>query len=117
MNNQRAEQILQALVQGIDPHTGEPLKESVLQNAEVLRALLAGIGTLKGAQVRAKRRAQLPENVGKAWTDAELATLRREYESGQSIEEIAKTHGRSTRAIAHRLAKLGLIQEDPSQYA
>ena len=41
MKEQRARHILQALVQGIDPLTGEELAPgTVLQQADVLRALL-----------------------------------------------------------------------------
>lgn len=113
MNVQRANDILRALVQGVHPSTGEPLPHnSVLQNAEVLRALLAGIEALEGARLRAARRAQLPDNVGRPWTEAEIATLRCEFEGGRSLEEIARAHGRSTRAISLRLGVLGLVEAD-----
>jgi hypothetical protein len=44
MKESRARQILQALVQGVDPLTGEELPTgTILQHADVLRALLAGV--------------------------------------------------------------------------
>ena len=47
MQEIRARQILQSLVQGIDPFSGEELPEgTVLQEAEVMRALLAGVAAL-----------------------------------------------------------------------
>src|SRR5215469_11314983 len=104
MNNQRAQQILRALVQGMHPLTGEPVvNDSVLQDADVLRALLAGITALDIVQHRAARRAQLPKNVGQRWTEAETVAIRQEFERGESLETIARAHGRSVRAVTHRL--------------
>jgi hypothetical protein len=114
MQKHRAKQILQALIQGIHPETGEPLTaESPLQSADVLRALLAGISALELADARANRRAQLPKNVGEPWTNAEVERLRSEFGSGVSLEEIAQAHGRTVRAIANRLMQLGLIPANP----
>ena len=48
MKTTRATSILSSLVEGIDPKSGDELApNSVLQDAEVLRALLAGIAALK----------------------------------------------------------------------
>lgn len=113
MLDRRANAILQALVHGVHPHTAEPLPmDSVVHDPEVLRALLRGMTALNAVEARAARRAQLPKNVGRPWTQIELAGVRREFESGQTLEEIARLHGRSTRAITHQLAKLGLVSED-----
>ena len=76
MQQTRARQILQSLIQGIDPVTGEELpRETVLQHADVLRALLAGLSALEQTAARAQRRAQLPDNVGRAWTTEEESRL------------------------------------------
>jgi hypothetical protein len=110
MQQSRARQILQSLIQGIDPVTGEELlPETVLQHAEVLRALLAGLSALELTAARAQRRAQLPGNVGQAWTNDEESTLVGEFKSGETAEAIARKHGRTLRAIEARLEKLGLI--------
>lgn len=116
MQDRRANAILQALVHGVHPYTGEPLpSDSVVQDPGVIRALLSGMTALNAVEARAARRAQLPKNVGLPWTELELASVRREFEGGQPIEEIARAHGRSARAITHRLAMLGLVAEsDPS---
>ena len=54
MQQTRARQILQSLIQGIDPVTREELpRETVLQHADVLRALLAGLSALEQAAARA----------------------------------------------------------------
>jgi hypothetical protein len=110
MKQPRARQILQSLIQGLDPVSGEELpRETVLQHAEVLRALLAGLSALELTAARAQRRAQLPDNVGRAWTTDEESGLVAEFRSGESSEAMAHKHGRTLRAIEARLEKLGLI--------
>ncbi len=110
MKEQRAREILQALVQGIDPLTGEELPPgTVLQQAEVLRALLAGAVALEQMAARAQRRAQLPGNVGRAWTPEEEVVLAEEFKAGDSLPDIAAKHGRTLRAIEARLERLGLL--------
>ena len=110
MMQTRARQILQSLIQGIDPATGEELPpETVLQHADVLRALLAGLSALELTAARAQRRAQLPDNVGQAWTTEEESRLVGEFKSGDSPVTIASKHRRTLRAIEARLEKLGLI--------
>ena len=110
MREMRARQILQALVQGIDPLTGEEIgTATVLQQADVLRALLAGVGALEQMAARAQRRAQLPGNVGRAWSPDEEHALVGEYQAGDSLAQIAAKHGRTLRAIEARLERLGLL--------
>ena len=110
MRETKARQILQALVQGIDPVTGEELAPgTVLQQADVLRALLAGVAALEAMAARAQRRAQLPDNVGRAWSPDEESTLVAQFQAGATITETAAKHGRTVRAIEARLEKLGLL--------
>jgi hypothetical protein len=110
MNEQRARQILQALVQGVDPMTGEEVPPgTILQHADVLRALLAGLSALEQTAARAQRRAQLPGNVGRAWTVEEETTLITAFKGGTSVADIAVGHGRTLRAIEARLERLGLL--------
>lgn len=110
MKQIRARQVLQSLIQGLDPETGEELpRETVLQHAEVLRALLAGLSALEHTAAREQRRAQLPDNVGQTWTTEEEHRLVAAFKSGESPPTIARQHGRTLRAIEARLEKLGLI--------
>lgn len=103
---------LRALIAGQDPESAEPLpNESVLHQADVIRALLAGFNALDQTAARAQRRAQLPDNVGSAWTTEEESRLVAAFKSGDSPEVIAREHGRTLRAIEARLQKLGLITE------
>ena len=110
MRETKARQILQALVQGIDPLTGEELPAgTVLQNAEVLRALLAGVGALEQMAARTQRRAQLPGNVGRSWSLDEEHALITGFQGGEPLAELAAKHGRTLRAIEARLERLGLL--------
>lgn len=110
MKEQRALDILQSLVDGVDPSTGEELAPgSIFQKADVLRALLAGVAALETVSARAQRRANLPGNVGRIWTAEEEALLVDAFKCGESPAEIAVRHARTLRAIEARLEKLGLI--------
>jgi hypothetical protein len=110
MKEQRALDILQSLVDGVDPSTGEELAPgSIFQKVDVLRALLAGVAALEAVAARAQRRANLPGNVGRAWSAEEEALLVDAFKCGESPAEIAVRHARTLRAIEARLEKLGLI--------
>jgi hypothetical protein len=110
MQERRARQILQALIQGVDPFDGNELPSgTVLQRADVLRALLAGVAAMEQDAARASRRAQLPRNIGRAWSAEENSQLIDAVQAGESLADIAVRHGRTLRAIEARLEKLGLI--------
>ncbi len=113
MQEQRARKILQALVEGVDPATGVELEAgTVLQRADVLRALLAGVNALEQVSARAQRRAQLPDNVGRPWSPDEERALVNAFQAGDSLLEVATKHGRTLRAIEARLERLGLLTAD-----
>jgi len=110
MTAAQARQILKSLIEGTDPASGLPLpQETVLQRVDVVRALLAGLGALEQTTARAQRRAQLPGNVGQAWTTEEESRLVAAFKKGDAPLAIARQHGRTLRAIEARLEKLGLI--------
>jgi DNA-binding NarL/FixJ family response regulator len=112
-NYQRSKQVLQALVQGADPETGSELPgDTVLNRVDVVRALLAAIEALDSVSARALRRAQLPESVGKSWSEGEERQLKEEFAGGESVPDIASKHGRTVRAIEARLERLGLLRTD-----
>jgi hypothetical protein len=105
-----ARQILQTLVQGFDPTSGAELPTATpLQQPEVIQALLAGITALEAQAVRTRRRAQLPENVGRPWSRAEEQRLTAAFGSGESLPAIAIQHRRTVAALEARLEKLGLL--------
>jgi hypothetical protein len=47
-----------------------------------------------------------------AWTPEAEADVRRRFQGGQSVAEIARAHKRSPRAIELRLQRLGLVAAD-----
>jgi hypothetical protein len=113
MKELRARQILQTLAQGFDPLTGEELAPgTVLEHAAVLRALVLGVSALEQMAARAQRRAHLPCNVGRAWTDEENAALVSAFRSGDALKDIAIRHGRTLRAIEARLERMGLMTHE-----
>lgn len=73
---------------------------------------LPGFNALDQSAARAQRRAQLPNNVGSAWTTDEESRLVAAFKNGDSPTVIAREHGRTLRAIEARLEKLGLITAD-----
>ena len=112
-NFQRSRQVLQALVQGVDPETSAELPmDTVLNRVDVVRALLAAIEALDAVRARAVRRAQLPGSVGKTWSDEEERQLKAEFAGGEPVTVIATKHGRTVRAIESRLERLGLLRAD-----
>ena len=110
MRNTEPKFILRSLIAGRDPGSGEQLPpDCVVHRPDVLRALLAGVDALDLTAARAQRRAQLPDNVGTAWTTEEESRLVAAFKSGESPAAIARKHERTLRAIEARLEKLGLI--------
>lgn len=113
MTTPRPIDILNALIQGLDPHSAAPLApDSVVHRAEVLRALLAAAAALEQATARAQRRAQLPDNVGRPWSEAEVAQLVAGLRAGESPAALAEKHRRTLRAIEARLERMGLMRPD-----
>lgn len=109
-NYQRANEVLQSLIQGVDPETGDELpKDTVLNRVDVVRALLTCVSALEIIRARQARRSMLPPSVGKEWSDDELQRLRDEFQKGEPVSNIAAAHGRTVRAIEARLERIGLI--------
>jgi hypothetical protein len=110
---QRARTILDSLVQGVHPKTGGTLPEdSIINEIDVSRAMVTAVVALEQMSARLARRAQLPESVGKAWTEGEEQRLKNEFRANEPIPLIATKHGRTIRAIESRLDKLGLLTID-----
>jgi len=112
-NYKRSMQVLQALIQGVDPDTGMELPaDTVLNRVDVVRALLTAVEALDSVTARALRRAQLPDSVGKQWSDTEEQDLREEIRRGEPRPLIATKHNRTVRAIESRLERMGLLRPD-----
>ena len=114
MKLEEAASILQSLVEGRDPSSGDELPaDTVCQGAKVLRALLVGCTAIETVLARQKRRAQLPRRVGSTWTTEEDGKLRSGFQAGRSIETLASSHQRTPKSIQGRLERLNLIPSNP----
>lgn len=102
--------ILEALADGVDPMTGNDLPgESVLRDARVRAALVAGMVALDKQQRLRERQSALPKQAGRPWDAEEDQRLADAYDEGTAIRSLAELHGRTTGAIKSRLAKLGKL--------
>ena len=113
MEKQAALHIIQALAQGIDPHTGETFPaDSPYQHPETVRALFQAAQALAESTLeRPRRSAQgAPENAGKPWSDEEDQMLVAAFDTGKAISALAEQHRRSRVAIQARLVRLGKIE-------
>jgi hypothetical protein len=108
-----ARSVLQSLIQGLDPETGAELpKDAIVNRIEINRSMLIAVTAIEQVEARTLRRAQLPESVGKAWTEKEEQQLKDEFARSEPIPLIATTHERTIRAIEARLERLGLLRPD-----
>jgi hypothetical protein len=115
MERDNAAKILQTLVDGIDPATGEPFPaSSPYQRADIVRALFVAVQAL-GNPPRGKTAASQEkpgfENAGRPWSQEEDTRLGRAFDAGKSIEVLSEEHKRSRFAIEARLVKLGRIED------
>lgn len=102
-------EVIDALMNGVDPITGEILDDDHLVNTREVKAIFT---TAKTALMRKKEREKNKRpSAGARWTEEEDAKLVEEYNSGLSIKEIAEIHERSNGAILSRLIKQGFIEE------
>lgn len=110
MNNQEAINIIQALVNGINPLSDEPLPANDLcLNSDIERALQAAIPALESRIRYDERQAKLPANAGKPWTDEEDYQLTKAFDDGNSIATLVEQHERTKGSITSRLLKFGKI--------
>jgi hypothetical protein len=116
MQREAATTILQALADGVDPHTGEVFPpDSPYQNPQVIRALFHALRALEGHREAKQPKRSLPGNAGKPWTASEDALLRKRFDMGASVTEMAREHWRTEGAIRARLVRLGMV--DPRSLA
>lgn len=107
----KAKQVLQALIQGVDPESGSELyTDTIMNRVDVMRALMAAVAAIDVVVAKNARRAMLPPQVGTPWTDEEESQLKEEFRRKKPIDEIAAAHGRTVRSIEARLQKLGLAE-------
>jgi len=105
-------QVIRALANGADPHTGAALEEnSVCRSPEAIKALNRALAALVAQLEREQRR---PGKNGQRWSREEDEQVCEELRQGTDFNQIAKTHNRSLAAILARLVKLGKIAPEKS---
>jgi hypothetical protein len=110
MERQHARQVLDSLVRGVDPATGELLTRSNPPAlVELVPALQVALAALDESIQRAERRARLPGNLGLPWKAEEERALLEAHRAGEPLEAIAERHGRTPAGIESRLEKLGQL--------
>lgn len=118
MTDEHAREVLQCLLDGFDPVTGEVLPpDHVCSSAEVLRALHRAILRLSSTEASASCD-EPPLHAGRPWTETDSAALQHMYQAGCSMEEICAKLHRRKRGVMKQLSTLGLLppgQNAPSK--
>jgi len=117
MDATQAHDIIEKLALGIDPASGTPLDDSVLQDPTIIRALFMAKSALAAGTERprdkpgSKRQPVKSANAGKKWEAADKDTLRELHRAGTAIRHIALQLGRSHGGIIGQLVKEGLLTD------
>ena len=114
MEREQALRILNALANGIHPATGEKFAaDSPYQHPDTVRALFEAMRAVEGGAASApapapERKPALPQSgSGSRWSGEEEQRLAAAFDSGRTVDELARAHQRSRAAIEARLARLG----------
>ncbi|MFJ5502594.1 hypothetical protein ACIPUO_00005 [Pectobacterium carotovorum] len=123
MELSEAKDIVTALINGIDPTTGEVLPEgSPYNDPQVIRALFTVWSTIETKKHSKKTKKTLeekqheniqagrPKNAGLAWNEESKALLASKFQNGTSIDELATNFERTKGSIVSELTRQGLIE-------
>lgn len=104
----RAQEIISALAEGVDPTTGEVLPDnSVCNKGEIVRAFYAVLNHLDAK----KPKKNMPAKAGTPWTKEDEDLLVSLYHSGTPKKDICTSLQRSETGVAARLVHLGVIKD------
>ncbi len=110
MEENKALGIIQTLINGIDPETGELFPDdSPYKNPQIIKAFLLASDALKIVIKKKQRLKNLPKRAGKPWTEHEFELLVKRFDKGIKIKKIAKHHERSNWAIESKLLRMGKL--------
>lgn len=113
MNNQEACELLERLMAGVHPTTGELLADdSACNDPTVMRALALAIQALRGAQEPVRRTRESRANNRASWSDEEDDFLRRAFSQGLTPSAIGAQLQRSEHNVKVRLNALGLASRE-----
>lgn len=123
MNAKDAYTLLETLMDGVNPITGELLPEDhVCHEPAVLRALHKALVALRDSDDMPVDDTALVNqngtlNAGRPWTQKDLDWLKQLHEAGASMEEMCHLLQRRTRGIERQLVYLGLTDKADVQVA
>ena len=118
MQKEQALRILNALANGVHPATGEKFAaDSPYQHPDTVRALFEAMRAVEGGGATAAAPASAPQSKpalpesgsGSRWSSEEEERLAAAFDSGRTIDELARAHQRSRAAIEARLVRLGKL--------
>ncbi len=114
VNTNEAADILEMLMDGVDPITGEILPaEHVCQEPAVSQALLRAVALLRSQpEETVQPRTRKKRNAGRPWTMDETMELKRLFEAGASVHELCSLLERRPRGIDKQLQYLGLLPKE-----
>ncbi len=118
MEKEQTLRILNALANGIHPATGEKFAaDGPYQHPDTVRALFQAMRAVEGGGAPAEtpaaapapeRKPALPQSgSGSRWSAEEEQRLASAFDTGKTVDELARAHGRSRAAIEARLVRLG----------
>jgi len=115
MEREQTLRILNALASGVHPATGEKFgPDSPYQHPDTVRALFEAVRAVDASQppaaAAAERKPAFPQSgAGSRWTAEEEQRLVAAFDSGQSVDALARAHNRSRASIEARLVRLGKL--------
>jgi hypothetical protein len=112
MDREQTLRILNALANGVHPATGEKFAaDGPYQHPDTVRALFEAMRAVEGATAAApapERKPPFPQSgSGSRWSAEEEERLASAFDSGRTVDELARVHNRSRAAIEARLVRLG----------
>lgn len=108
MKSEQAKSVLELLLSGVDPVTGECLDdEHVCLQPLVALAFRKAVEALEGRPA-AGQKTRLPAN--RPWTDADDEQIRALHASGYSPEQICAVMDRRPRSLVRHMEYLGLVE-------
>lgn len=117
MDDSKAHGIIATLAKGLDPISGRAFpSDSPYQAPDIVRALFVAAQALDAKlHTRGRGKGELPANAGKPWNDEEDRRLLLQFDAGQTIQDLARAHGRTVAGIQARLERHGRVQPAGSQ--
>ncbi|MGH8646912.1 MAG: hypothetical protein ACREX4_21620, partial [Gammaproteobacteria bacterium] len=111
MDREQTLRILNALANGVHPATGEKFAaDGPYQHPDTVRALFEAMRAVEGGAPApaTERKPAFPQSgSGSRWSAEEEERLASAFDSGRTVDELARAHNRSRAAIEARLVRLG----------